>query len=208
MRVVKNELLNLNDFVFVKENAFTDEFCDSLIENFESLKTQGLTRQGQSGIGVNNDVKSTTDLDMFQFPDLMETYIQEASQIFNETLSESFLGKLPYQKEFGKDELFHNTTFYELMQIQKYNKNKGHYNGWHAETGNFEMSRRMFVFILYLNDVKKGGETEMLYTGLKVSPKKGQLLIHPASFPFVHKGHTPTSDDKYILTTWLSYVPE
>ena len=162
MRVVKNELLNLNDFVFVKENAFTDEFCDSLIENFESLKTQGLTRQGQSGIGVNNDVKSTTDLDMFQFPDLMETYIQEASQIFNETLSESFLGKLPYQKEFGKDELFHNTTFYELMQIQ----------------------------------------------GLKVSPKKGQLLIHPASFPFVHKGHTPTSDDKYILTTWLSYVPE
>ena len=202
------KVMNLNDFVFVKENAFTDEFCDLVISDFESLKSQGLARSGQSGIGVDNSVKLTTDLNMYDFPEVMGTYVDTINETFNELLSEEFLGKLPYQEEFGKGELFYNTTFYELMQIQKYDQSKGHYNGWHAETGTFEMSRRLFVFILYLNDVEEGGETEMLYTGLKVKPKKGQLLIHPASFPFVHKGHTPTSDNKYIMTTWLSYYPQ
>ena len=200
--------MSLNDFVFVKEKAFTPEFCDSIVNDFESLKSKGLARQGQSGIGVDNSVKLTTDLDMYEFPEMVDTYVQTLSDTFNKILSDEFLGKLPYQEEFGKNELFYNTTFYELMQIQKYNQNKGHYKGWHAETGTFEMSRRLFVFILYLNDVEEGGETEMLYTGLKVKPKKGQLLIHPASYPFVHKGHTPLSDNKYIVTTWLSYVPE
>lgn len=203
-----NKTMNLNDFVFVKEGAFTPEFCDSVINEFESYKLKGLTRSGQSGIGVNDDVKNTTDLNIYDYPELSEKFDLVLSSTFNEMLSEEYLGKLPYQEEFGKDQLFYNTTFYELMQIQKYNQNNGHYNGWHAETGSFEMSRRLFVFILYLNDVEEGGETELLYTGLKIKPKKGQLLIHPASYPFVHKGHTPLSDNKYIITTWLSYLPE
>lgn len=208
MHVMKDKFLNLNDFVFVKENAFTEEFCDSVISDFESYKFKGLTRSGQSGIGVDNSIKKTTDLNIYDFSELNEKYSETLTSTFNEVLSNEFLGKLPYQKEFDKDQLFFNPTFYELMQIQKYTQNKGHYNGWHAEDGNFEMSRRKFVFILYLNDVDEGGETELLYTGLKVQPKKGQLLIHPAPYPFVHKGHTPISNDKYIITTWLSYVPE
>jgi hypothetical protein len=200
--------MSIDNFVFVKENAFSKEFCDSVINDFESYKSKGLARSGQSGIGVNDQVKNTTDLNIYDFPELNEKYSETLTSTFNEVLSNEFLGKLPYQKEFDKDQLFFNPTFYELMQIQKYTQNKGHYNGWHAEDGNFEMSRRKFVFILYLNDVDEGGETELLYTGLKVQPKKGQLLIHPAPYPFVHKGHTPISDNKYIVTTWLSYVPE
>ena len=199
--------MNINNFVFVKENAFTSNFCDSIINDFESYKSQGLVRKGQSGIGVNNEVKNTTDLNILDYPELSSKYNVEINNNFNYLLSEEYLGKLPFQNEFGKESLFYAPTFYELFQVQKYDKNNGHYNGWHAETGDFEMSRRLFVFILYLNDVAEGGETEILYTGLKVKPKKGQLLIHPASYPFVHKGHTPLSDDKYILTTWLSYAP-
>lgn len=199
--------MNLNDFVFVKERAFTPEFCDSIINDFESYKSQGLTRRGQSGVGVDSEVKNTSDLDIFNFQELRDKYDDTINQVFNECLTEEYLGKLPYQEEFSKHMLFYSPTFYEIMQIQKYDQNSGHYNGWHAETGNFEMSKRLFVFILYLNDVEEGGETELLYTGLKVKPKKGQLLIHPASYPFVHKGHTPISNHKYIVTTWLSYSP-
>ena len=57
--------MNLNDFVFVKEGAFTPEFCDSIINDFESYKSQGLTRRGQSGVGVDSEVKNTSDLDIF-----------------------------------------------------------------------------------------------------------------------------------------------
>ena len=42
----------------------------------------------------------------------------------------------------------------------------------------------------------------------KVKPEVGKLIIHPASWPYIHKGYMPESDDKYILTTWLCYVGE
>ena len=199
--------MNLNNFVFVKEDAFSSKFCDEVIQDFELYKNTGRARAGQSGVGIDNTVKNTTDLNILDFPELKAKYNVELNNTFNYLLSEEYLGQLPFQEEFGKSTLFFSPTFYEIFQIQKYDQNKGHYNGWHAETGDFEMSRRMFVFILYLNDVNEGGETELLYTGLKVKPQKGKLLIHPASYPFVHKGHTPISDSKYILTTWLSYVP-
>jgi hypothetical protein len=199
--------MNLNNFVFVKEDAFSSKFCDDIIQDFELYKNTGRARAGQSGVGINNTVKNTTDLNILDFPELKAKYNDELNNTFNYLLSEEYLGKIPFQEEFDKGMLFFNQTFYEILQVQKYDQNTGHYNGWHAETGSFEMSRRMFVFILYLNDVNEGGETELLYTGLKVKPKKGQLLIHPASYPFVHKGHTPISDSKYILTTWLSYAP-
>jgi hypothetical protein len=46
----------------------------------------------------------------------------------------------------------------------------------------------------------------MLYTGQKVKPEKGKLLLHPAGFPYVHKGNIPLSNDKSILISWLSFV--
>ena len=36
-------------------------------------------------------------------------------------------------------------------------------------------------------------------------PKAGTLVMHPASWPYIHKGHMPISNDKYIITTWLCY---
>jgi hypothetical protein len=61
--------------------------------------------------------------------------------------------------------------------------------------------------IIYLNDVNEGGETSFLYTGNKVKPRKGGLLIFPSAFPFVHRGEVPVSNDKYIIATWLAYRP-
>ena len=77
------------------------------------------------------------------------------------------------------------------------------------EAENYPSSDRAFVFILYLNDVEEGGETGFLFKEgndwFKVKPKTGRLIIHPAQFPFIHKGYMPESSDKYILTTWLCW---
>ena len=65
---------------------------------------------------------------------------------------------------------------------------------------------RYLVFILYLNDVEEGGETSFLFKEegeddfFKVKPKAGTLVMHPASWPYIHKGHMPISNDKYIYT--------
>ena len=56
--------MNINDFVFVKDNAFTDKFCDSLIFDFERYKQLGQGGIGESGAGINYDIKNTYDINI------------------------------------------------------------------------------------------------------------------------------------------------
>lgn len=200
--------MNINDFVFVKDNAFTDKFCDEVVDVFEHYDSQNATYEGQSGRGIDHTTKRTKDLDFLRIPELADRFSTEITNKFNHYLVEEYLSKLPHQDKFPALNLFHGETYYECLQVQRYKKNEGHYNAWHIETGNFSMSKRMFVFILYLSDVTEGGETELLYSGLKTQPRKGRLLIHPSTYPYVHKGHMPKDNDKYILTTWLSFTPQ
>ena len=65
------------------------------------------------------------------------------------------------------------------------------------------MIKKQGVITLYLNDVKEGGETEFYHQNLKVPPTQGSLVIFPAYFTHLHKGHVPISNDKYILNLWL-----
>lgn len=207
--------MELRETIGYFENAFTPEECDQILERLERAKTLKLAYQGQSGSGINHDIKSSIDFDLLTSPiedDVMFGY--GIIEKLNEIVVEDYLNKFPHQNEYsGSEDLFLSQTFYELLQIQQYPKSTGHYNAWHAETGTFEMSRRLFSFLLYLDDVEEGGETDFLYATdkngemLSIKPKKGTLLIHPASFPFIHRGRTPISNDKAILTTWLSYEP-
>lgn len=63
----------------------------------------------------------------------------------------------------------------------------------------------MLSYILYLNDVEEGGETEFLYYGKRIKPTAGTLLLWPAGFTHVHRGNPPLSGEKYILTGWVEY---
>ena len=55
-------------------------------------------------------------------------------------------------------DLVNDKSSYPLLQIQKYDhKGSGHYNAWHVEQEDLGTSNRLFVFILYLNDVEEGG---------------------------------------------------
>jgi len=58
--------------------------------------------------------------------------------------------------------------------------------------------------MLYLNDVPEGeGETEFLHQGMRVQPRKGDLVVWPAFFTHVHRGNPVYTTDKYIATGWM-----
>ena len=198
-------LMTLDHFVYVKENAFDNKFCQNILDTFEELKSKGKGYVGQSSTGQNQEIKNSYDMSMFTEPELA-SFVNPIITTFNHHLTEEYLGNLPKEDEYSRYSLFSGETHYPALQIQKYNKNQGHFKEWHIETFPKELSSRMFVFILYLNDVEEGGETELLYSGWKIKPKQGTLLIHPTGFPFVHRGNVPVSNDKYILTTWLTQL--
>ena len=208
--------MKFKDTVGYFEGVFTPEECQEILERFERAKTLKLAYQGQSGSGVNDTIKSSIDFDLLTSPiqdDVMFGY--GIVEKLNHIVVNEYLNNFPSQEEYSPSgDLFLSQTFYELLQIQEYPQSTGHYNAWHAETGTYEMSRRLFSFLLYLNDVEEGGETDFLYVEddngemMTIKPTKGTLLIHPASFPYIHRGRTPVSSNKVILTTWLSYEPE
>jgi hypothetical protein len=59
------------------------------------------------------------------------------------------------------------------------------------------------TFILYLNDIDEGGETEFLYYPKRVKAKQGRLILWPAGFTHTHRGNPPLSNTKYVMTGWI-----
>ena len=63
-------------------------------------------------------------------------------------------------------------------------------------------AKRMMVGMLYLNDVYVGGQTEFPNQQLSVQPTQGTVVIWPAYFTHLHRGHPPISNTKYIVNKW------
>ena len=91
------------------------------------------------------------------------------------------------------------------MSVQR-NGPKEAYHIWHIENNSSSAGNRVAVYMLYLNTVKEGGETEFLYQKKRINARKNRLLIWPADWTYTHRGNTPLKGDKYILTTWLEEV--
>lgn len=95
------------------------------------------------------------------------------------------------------------------ITLKKYEKNKGHFNQWHNDYY-FDVALKEKLdklpittsFLIYLNDVSNGGETEFMQ-GTKIKPSIGKIILFPAAFPYFHRGLIPRSDDKYIMNGWI-----
>lgn len=197
--------MDISKFVYHKERVFSEEFCDSLIELFDKKEKENEVYVGSMMGGVNFDVKNTTEINLYEHPELVND--DNFFGVINKHLSDHFLNNLPYRFSFDANQkLFPGSSNYETCQIQKYKKGEGHYESWHVEIENRKSAGRTFSMIVYLNDVYQGGETGFLYPQLKIKPTKGALVIFPSGFPFVHCGYKPISNDKYIIATWLIYL--
>lgn len=85
----------------------------------------------------------------------------------------------------------------------------GHH--WHSEhyphpTDPEQRSlHRVLLWLIYLNDVEVGGETEFLYQKVKIKARCGSLVLAPCDFTHTHRGLVPESADKYVLASWIMY---
>lgn len=79
----------------------------------------------------------------------------------------------------------------------------GGYHLWHYENAAYAFAQRELTWMIYLNDIADGGETEFQYQRRRISPTKGTVVIFPAGMTHVHKGNLVLGDqNKYIVTGW------
>lgn len=219
------------DFIEVYPNAIPDELCDRLIAMFNSH--QGVI-DGQTGHGVDREKKISRDITMDNFPELaplkneLLNYTLKQSARYFEKYSMGVMGAVAVTlaDDEGQPKTLTPDNFDSLgrhrvaplvqylyrsgsINIQQYEQGKGGYPHWHSEQfpqlGHNEALHRVVLYMYYLNDVEQGGETEFFYQQRKVKPQKGTMVIAPAGFTHSHRGNTPISGDKYIVTSWVMF---
>ena len=188
--------MKFNETIGIFEGALSEKECKDAIKYFNNNEQDQFV--GFTSGGVNDAVKNTTDLMLFE-GDTMEMFCDVSNAHINKYIES--LGKLDQHDPYT---MFSEGSLYNSWQIQKYEKGAGHYKGWHTEDPHIKAnSNRMLVTMFYLNDVEDGGETCFLYSDFKVQPKAGTFLVWPVAWPYVHNANVPMSEDKYIATTWL-----
>lgn len=112
----------------------------------------------------------------------------------------------------------------EKIQVQRYEVNqyyKIHSDYFYPGSQGYKdalcnkLGQRSWTFMIYLNDVEEGGETEFPALNLKVKPKMGKALIwnnlHMNGLPNKkthHIAHPVIAGEKSIITKWFRDKPD
>ena len=197
-----NKKNNIDNFIGVYDNYITKEECNKAIKLFE---TQNKFHHTLNRIDFENaSILQKKDKQFFAKGDNLEIWWTELKpMILNFEIAWKH-----YVKNTGAQDAYDNIQFhFSSLKLQKTLPTEG-YHVWHIEHNKgFEMEARAFVYTIYLNDVKEGGETEFLHFSKRVKPKTGRIVIWPAAFPYLHRGNPPLSNKKYILTSWMTLKP-
>jgi hypothetical protein len=222
------------DFIRVIDNALPDALCDQIIRIFD---TSPNVKRGQTGGGVDTKKKDSMDVSIQrheEFKPIFQLVNEASSRYLLEYFKDYFFALIGPIALTLKDpqsgqpvaltadnfdsiglpklpELVNYVFRLGEINAQKYTKSQGGYPYWHSEIypqqNSIEALHRNLLFMFYLNDVNVGGETEFIYQDKKLKPKKGRMVIAPAGFTHTHRGNTPVSNDKYILTSWVLFNP-
>lgn len=222
--------MTTTDFIESYDGALSPEICQRYIATFEASPYR---TQGRTGGGVDESKKRSTDLYLYQHTEYAELLshsqlaIAQCAERYFEKYFFALIAPLALTvvhprtrepvaltpenwDEVGKPQVGTlMRTLFRMgpIQMQKYDAGSGNYNYWHCEVypesdGN-EALHRCVLFMFYLNDVAEGGETEFYFQQRALKPTAGQCVIAPAYFTHTHRGVTPRSCDKYILTSWI-----
>jgi hypothetical protein len=202
-----------DNFIKVYENAISDSICDQMIECFTTHSDVAYDGKMQSG--YNPKIKKSTDLNLLNVKqrNITEQVIPSLYKSIEDNLIK-YVKQYPLWRHGGieneSDEVLKEHLFikYSIWRhdilMKKYHKGTDGFHAWHEDQG-FDGPgvKRILVCMFYLNDVEEGGETEFYFQKIKTKPTKGSLVIFPAYFTHLHKGHIPISNDKYICNFWI-----
>jgi len=193
---------SIKDFIGIYDGYIPDQACDEAIELFNKYQEFNKVFSRFTSEGATQDFKN--DKQLFCSPEYLTD--QEFNVNKLKLLMINFdIALKHYYTETNIKKYTAEDIITDHVKIQKTMPSQG-YHVWHIEHGKGrENEKRVLVYSIYLNTVKKGGETEFLYQSQRVKPVKGRIVIWPAGFPYVHRGNPPLSGEKYILTSWINY---
>jgi len=187
------------DHIGIYENAFTSDECDELISKFNTSIDNSYTSDGKhqfdSGIQGRDDFQ-------FFLEHINDRLAVNVMTAITKRGLERYMDSYPELRNGDALGLY-------TVKMQRTDAGGG-YHVWHSEDCAYDCRDRVVVWMVYLNDVpvENGGATEFIYQKLSIQPKKGTLVIWPATYTHTHRGGFLTGEiSKYIATGWYIRLP-
>jgi hypothetical protein len=191
---LKEKYIDLReDHIAIFDNFVDEKLIDELIAYFHQNENLGRVHDRYQG-GKNGHPRHIKD-DLATLP----------AFALKDHFAEIFFRDIypHYTKKYSSLHTMSYHTIYE-QKLQKTKPGQG-YHVWHFEKDGMQNRNRILAYILYLNDVSEGGETEFLYQKCRIQPKRNRFILWPSSFTHTHRGNPPLKEDKYILAGWVEF---
>lgn len=187
-------------FIREYDQLFEPRLCQELIEWFESLEGSGCIYDREQFSGHPRHMKDDNVITL-ETPEMLR--LNDSYTYFGQILDLVWAGYNEYVKTHSILDQIEKVTCPHLW-MQRTKPGQG-YHVWHFEDDNFTNAGRIMTFVIYLNTVKEGGETELLYYSKRFKPETGKMILFPAGFTHSHRGNPPLSETKYVLTGWIEH---
>ena len=195
----ESPLGSYDDFIGLYENALPVELCTGIMKEFDYY--HGTKSVYCEDTQFQNSIAGRYDyaVELCNITGRMNGLVERD---VNEILFKCFD---EYIHQYGhlKEGKYYSTT----QKVQKTPAGGG-YHVWHDENNSIEHCTRSMVWMFYLNDDFKGGETEFLYYHKRIQPEQGKLLIWPAGLTHAHRGGLVLEGIKYVITGWFNVAVE
>ena len=179
-----------NKYIKTYDNVLTKDQCQHIIDKFEDSRNQWQKTELK-------DHRSFTEINLNLHDDWQEyvKIIYTHMRPYIDKYAEEFKITHNWPEKFG----------WEHIRMKKYEVNNRDEFKEHVDVMDYASAKRFLVFFLYLND-NDGGETSFSEYDIKVKPKAGRLLMFPQTWTYLHTGHKPINNPKYIIGSYLHYV--
>jgi len=185
----------LAEYILHLKDAMPLDMCEKLIETYNSVSHSD-----------PNYVKRESKIFDFAEINMLD---HEAFTEFREPMGELMRAVNNFYMDKTHNALRDKLVCYEPMKdyeaprIKRYEPNQGIFD-WHIDAADQSSSKRAVVMFWYLNDVTEGGETIFdIGDEVAIKPEAGSVVCFPPTWQYPHKGATPISGPKYVVSSYV-----
>jgi hypothetical protein len=191
------ELVASADYIFYVKELLTPALCHDIIERFEQdpAKRPGYTIGSRGDKRSDDDAKVSTDLGI-ESEGAWGAIHDEVHRAVSAAVR-GIVGQFPSLQVRP----LRGTGY----KIQHYGKEHGQFK-WHFDALGPGAWERQLAMIIYLNSVENGGETSFHRQDIKVKPVAGDAVFFPTFWTHMHCGEIPRSGDKYVISSFFTFV--
>jgi len=193
--------VKIENFILEYSGFIGSDFCEEAIQYFQNMKAAGFVDTRVSLEGRAKHLVDDSNTGFHGDSSIKLNYVQNISSVFL-----NLFWNTAYKMYAEKYSILSSIEEHKIYALKLQNIKIGEgYHIWHFENSSRNNQGRILTFILYLNDVEEGGETELLYYPKRIKAEQGKLILFPGTFTHTHRGNPPISNEKYIITGWVEF---